>query len=309
MKKYPLSEVIALIILLHLGISLTLTAQTVYVPGGTVGSSGNNNVGINVTTPNATLDVGGTTAAGAFKITTTNVLGMGAPGQEPVYTTPYALRVDFNETVYQPTGLSTTALLMPNGQFFLGNIAAYNPTQFLNLPMQGLGIYKSSTDFIKIAHGSVASLNWASPGLTGTNKNFTFSYNNTPIAQLYPEGRLDVINTGSANTDLILKLQTGSGDVFRVSNTGSVYIGEGLNGAYFDEYRLYVEKGIRAERVRVDIAANNGWADFVFEDDYALMPTAELEAYIKQHKHLPNVPSAAEVAKEGIDLAEMNAIY
>jgi hypothetical protein len=56
------------------------------------------------------------------------------------------------------------------------------------------------------------------------------------------------------------------------------------------------------------IAANNGWADFVFEDDYTLMPVAELEAFIKKYKHLPNVPSAAQVQAEGIDLAEMNAI-
>ena len=294
--------------LLLIGSSLTLNAQTVNVPGGTVGSSGNNNVGINVSTPNATLDVGGTTTTGAFKITTTNVLGMGAPGQEPVYTTPYALRVDFNETVYQPTGLSTTALLMPNGQFFLGNISSYNPTQFLNLPYQGLGMYKSSADYITLTFGSSAGLNWKSTNQTGANKNFKFTYDNTTIMQLYPEGRIDITNTGTQNADLILKLQTGAGDVFRVSNTGSVYIGEGLNGAYFDDYRLYVEKGIRAERVRVDIAANNGWADYVFEDDYTLMPLAELVAFIKQHKHLPNVPSAKEVAEEGIDLAEMNAV-
>jgi hypothetical protein len=60
--------------------------------------------------------------------------------------------------------------------------------------------------------------------------------------------------------------------------------------------------------VRVDIANENGWADYVFEEDYVLMPTAELEAYIKEHKHLPGVPSAQEVVEEGIDLAEMNKI-
>jgi hypothetical protein len=235
---------------------------------------------------------------------------MGESGLEPIYTTPYAMRVDFNETVYQPAGLITTALLKPTGQLFLGNIATYNPAQFLNLPYQGLGIYKSATDYVTLTYGITAGagVNWNSPGLTGANKNFKFSYNGTPIMQVYPEGRLDVSNTGTDNAALILNLKTGKGNVFRVSNTGSVYIGENLNGTYFDEYRLYVEKGIRAERVRVDIAANNGWADFVFEEDYQLMPIAELEAYIKQNKHLPNVPSAAKVQAEGIDLAEMNAI-
>jgi hypothetical protein len=39
-----------------------------------------------------------------------------------------------------------------------------------------------------------------------------------------------------------------------------------------------------------------------------MMSTEDLEAYIKKHKHLPGVPSAEEVAKEGLDLGEMNKI-
>ena len=38
------------------------------------------------------------------------------------------------------------------------------------------------------------------------------------------------------------------------------------------------------------------------------MPIDELEAYIKEHKHLPGVPSSEEVKREGIDVAEMNKI-
>lgn len=38
------------------------------------------------------------------------------------------------------------------------------------------------------------------------------------------------------------------------------------------------------------------------------MSLEELEAYIKEHRHLPGVPSADEVAEDGIDLAELNKI-
>jgi hypothetical protein len=38
------------------------------------------------------------------------------------------------------------------------------------------------------------------------------------------------------------------------------------------------------------------------------MPLPELEAYIKENKHLPGVPSAEEVVENGVELAEMNKI-
>lgn len=50
------------------------------------------------------------------------------------------------------------------------------------------------------------------------------------------------------------------------------------------------------------------WADYVFEPGYQAMPLKEIEAYAKEHKHLPEVPSAAQVEKDGIDIAKMNAI-
>jgi len=52
---------------------------------------------------------------------------------------------------------------------------------------------------------------------------------------------------------------------------------------------------------------NNGtWNDWVFENNYKPMPVFELEKYVSQNKHLPGIPSAEEVNKNGIKLAEMN---
>ena len=49
--------------------------------------------------------------------------------------------------------------------------------------------------------------------------------------------------------------------------------------------------------------------DFVFDNDYKLMNLYELESFINKNKHLPNVPSANEVEKQGnVDLGELNTI-
>jgi hypothetical protein len=45
----------------------------------------------------------------------------------------------------------------------------------------------------------------------------------------------------------------------------------------------------------------------VFDEDYDLMSLSEVESFIKENKHLPDVPSAKEVKKDGLDVAEMNA--
>jgi hypothetical protein len=43
--------------------------------------------------------------------------------------------------------------------------------------------------------------------------------------------------------------------------------------------------------------------DYVFEDDYQLMPLAELRSFIDQNGHLPGIANAKTVASEGLDLA------
>ncbi|MDT8411657.1 MAG: hypothetical protein RQ875_04275 [Vicingaceae bacterium] len=48
--------------------------------------------------------------------------------------------------------------------------------------------------------------------------------------------------------------------------------------------------------------------DYVFESTYKLMPLNELEKYIKENKHLPNMPTAKEVEKNGADIGEINRL-
>lgn len=46
--------------------------------------------------------------------------------------------------------------------------------------------------------------------------------------------------------------------------------------------------------------------DYVFADDYKLRTLEEVEAFIDENSHLPEVPSAAEVAENGMNVTEMN---
>lgn len=87
-------------------------------------------------------------------------------------------------------------------------------------------------------------------------------------------------------------------------NSGKVLIG---NATTPGNYQLYVEQGILAERVKVALKSTSHWADYVFLPSYKLMPLTEVEEFIKKNNHLPNVPSAEEVHKEGIDMATMDS--
>lgn len=72
-------------------------------------------------------------------------------------------------------------------------------------------------------------------------------------------------------------------------------------------YGLYVGKGILAEKVRIATPGTTDWSDYVFEADYDLNTIEEVEQFVKENKHLPNVPSAAEVNEKGVDVVEMDA--
>jgi hypothetical protein len=72
-------------------------------------------------------------------------------------------------------------------------------------------------------------------------------------------------------------------------------------------YKLYVQTGILTEKVKVAIKGTSNWADYVFGKNYNMLPLSDVESFITKNKHLPGIPSAEEVVKNGVDLAEMDA--
>ncbi len=47
-------------------------------------------------------------------------------------------------------------------------------------------------------------------------------------------------------------------------------------------------------------------ADFVFKNDYNLPILSNVELFINKNRHLLEIPSAKEMDKNGLNLAEMN---
>ena len=56
------------------------------------------------------------------------------------------------------------------------------------------------------------------------------------------------------------------------------------------------------------VQSENLWPDYVFKSSYNIMPIYELEKYINCNKHLPGLPTAAEVEQEGQKLAKNQAL-
>ena len=59
---------------------------------------------------------------------------------------------------------------------------------------------------------------------------------------------------------------------------------------------------------KVKVKQYGSWPDYVFQPTYKLPNLSEVEAFIQQHKHLPDVPSAKEVAEKGLDVGENQAV-
>nr|WP_315247363.1 tail fiber protein [uncultured Flavobacterium sp.] len=76
-------------------------------------------------------------------------------------------------------------------------------------------------------------------------------------------------------------------------------------GTTAPDEKLTVKGKIHTQEVRVDMLGPLV-PDYVFANDYKLKSLNEVEDYIKQNSHLPEIPSAKEIEKNGLMLAEMN---
>ncbi len=71
---------------------------------------------------------------------------------------------------------------------------------------------------------------------------------------------------------------------------------------YEGTFTVLGDGGIYAKELTINTPI---FADYVFEEDYSLMPLSELDSYIKEHKHLPNMPSEKEVLKNGMHIGTL----
>lgn len=92
------------------------------------------------------------------------------------------------------------------------------------------------------------------------------------------------------------------GNGIRITSSGNVGVGTVNPGPY----KMVVEGMFGARKIKITQALP--WADYVFDDEYRLRTLEEVEQFIKNNKHLPEVPTTKEVEKEGLDLGNNQAL-
>ena len=109
----------------------------------------------------------------------------------------------------------------------------------------------------------------------------------------------------SVSTEITSNNDINSTGNLRITGTGNHFIQSGNVGigTTIPDQKLTVKGKIHAEEVIVDL--NVPVADYVFKPNYKLMSLPEVEQYVKTNCHLPEVPSATEITKNGLSMGEM----
>lgn len=158
----------------------------------------------------------------------------------------------------------------------------------------------------------------ADDGRMGENKRLYFG---SPVENLDPLW-ISRFDRGDNQTDLRVNVSDDNGDdrfvigttfwedglfhpYFIVQSNGRVGIGTQAVG---DE-RLAVNGKIRAKEVKVESQNwDTPWPDYVFDKNYDLGSLPQLEQYIQKNHHLPEMPSQARIANEGVELGETSKL-
>ena len=310
---------------LFLIISASIIYFYTWAQTNTFPSSGN--VGISTTSPLTALDLGA--AAGhRFLIygsggTTGYLSGMGVNLGQQSNSMGFFIGKNANfsidvanvsETFPYTSGYTTKFSMLNNGNVGIG---ITNPQS--KLVVNGGGIALTNNGNSVYINGNINSNNTAQLAIYANSSSTDGSF-------IYLWGNENTYTYKSGSVDLVSRGVSGHGIRFANYNTstnswvdnvviykdGKMVIGTptawGYDGTTTPgDYKLYVEKGILTEKVKVAIKTTASWSDYVFKKGYELMPLNSLEKYVNTNFHLPEVPSAEQVVKEGIDLGNMDS--
>jgi len=257
---------------------------TLYSGGNEVLRLTNSNVGIGTTTPGNPLTVIGTNNVESPAIP--RVLAVGDPSA-PTKTISLGYNTSLDAGVLAAVHATIgwkNILINPNG----GNVGIGTTSTSYTLDVGGITRSKSyfvdagnsaySGDYQFLSSGTYRGrFIWYSSSYAGLPSNSITVENPTgvPIAHFFENG-----NTAFG---------------------GSVAIGTTNDHGY----KLAVNGNVLAQKLRV---TQTDWPDYVFHPSYKLPALKELEDYIKQHQHLPEVPSAKEVEQNGLDVGDNQAL-
>ena len=133
-----------------------------------------------------------------------------------------------------------------------------------------------------------------------------FSADNVFIHMPKPDSRIVIAGYGNYKPEHKFVVKDGSALIEGNIITNSA-IGIGIESSEIPaDYKLAVAGNIISEEVKVKLKSS-GWPDFVFNKNYTLPTLLDVENHIKEYGHLQGIPSAEEVAENGVLLGDMNA--
>lgn len=115
------------------------------------------------------------------------------------------------------------------------------------------------------------------------------------------------LHLSAANSPAIRLEQAGTGGFPNVS--WDIQANEaGLSIAYNGQLRMRLDNTGNLSlggTVTASSIPSNTVPDYVFKSDYALMPIAQVHEFVKANGHLPEIPSAAEIERDGLNMTDI----
>jgi hypothetical protein len=166
-------------------------------------------------------------------------------------------------------------------------------------PLDVAGVVHTTGAFISDAQTSGAISTWVR-GINNVNANLVIQSANKQAWWLTgANGYLKIGANGGTEpaTGVINVDETGHVGINTLNTTGYTF---NVNGsAVFDAVTVTAFSSTNPK--------STPWADYVFSKNYQLPSLDSIAAYIKANGHLPGIPSAAEVEKNGVDLGTNQA--
>jgi hypothetical protein len=173
-----------------------------------------------------------------------------------------------------------------------------NTTTDLPLTLRGI-YYNPKLTSIVAGSKHIAIETVSGDVLIGTTSGNVGIGTSAPSAQLHTTGTVRFGGLTSDSTQSRVIVSDANGNLFYRS-ASSLALNDVMNSD------LAINGTLSAQKMK--ITQTGPWPDYVFSNQYKLPTLLQLEQYIKQNNHLPDVPSAAEVDKKGIDVGNNQAI-